>query len=44
MRDWSVICPEAEAPGLWRKWLAVVRNDTPKLLECPPETRLVNHL
>ena len=24
MSYWSVICPENEAPGLWRKWLAVV--------------------
>ena len=24
MSYWSVICPENEAPGLWRKWLAVM--------------------
>jgi hypothetical protein len=44
MSYWSVIGPEAEAPGLWRKWLAAVSNETPNLLERPPETRLVNHL
>jgi hypothetical protein len=44
MSYWSVIGPEAEAPGLWKKWLAAVSNETPNLLERPPETRLVNHL